>query len=55
VILSYGAVVNIMLGAFDLTHRMHAFLLDGGKILRAVLVKRKRDYDSDKYYNIVVL
>lgn len=42
-ILYYGAVVNLMLGAFNL---IPAFPLDGGRILRAVLIKYKRDYDS---------
>ena len=43
VVLSYGALVNIMLGAFNL---IPAFPLDGGRILQSVLVSRKRDYDA---------
>jgi Zn-dependent protease len=42
-VLFYSAIVNILLGAFNL---IPAFLLNGGRILRAGLVKWKKDYDQ---------
>jgi Zn-dependent protease len=42
-ILYYAALVNTILGVFNL---IPAFLTDRGRILRAVLVGLKRDYDK---------
>ena len=39
----YGAITNAILGAFNM---VPAFPLDGGRILRAGLVRWKRDYDA---------
>jgi Zn-dependent protease/predicted transcriptional regulator len=41
-VLFYGALVNTLLGAFNL---IPAFPLDGGRILRSAIIRWKRDYN----------
>lgn len=40
-VLFYGTIVNVLVGAFNM---VPAFPLDGGRILRAALVSRKKDF-----------
>jgi Zn-dependent protease/predicted transcriptional regulator len=42
-VLLYGAIINALVGGFNL---IPAFPLDGGRILRSVLVRQKKSYDG---------